>query len=71
MESLRPYLCTNTVGFKMNVPDVFRARVFLDELKEFERRGNLPNLIIMLLPSDHTSGTSPNSPTPAAKEADR
>jgi len=70
VESLRLYLCTNTVGFKMNVPDVFRAGVFLDELKEFERRGNLPNLIIMLLPSDHTSGTSPRSPTPAAKVAD-
>jgi YVTN family beta-propeller protein len=70
VESLRPYLCTNTVGFKMNVPDVFRARVFLDELKEFERTGNFPNLVIMLLPSDHTSGTAPHSPTPAAKVAD-
>ncbi len=70
IESLRPWLCTNTVGFKMNVPDVFRARVFMDELKEFERTGNFPNLIILLLPSDHTSGTRPTSPTPAAKVAD-
>jgi len=57
VESLRPYLCTNTVGFKMNVSDAFRARVFINELEEFERAGDLPNLIIMLLPSDHTSGT--------------
>jgi hypothetical protein len=70
VESLRPYLCTNAVGFKMNVSDVFRARVFLDELKTFEREGNLPNLVIMLLPSDHTSGTRPGTPTPAAKVAD-
>jgi YVTN family beta-propeller protein len=68
--SLRPYICTNTVGFKLNVPDVFRARQFMGELKEFERAGNLPGLIIMLLPSDHTSGTKPSSPTPAAKVAD-
>jgi YVTN family beta-propeller protein len=70
VESLRPYLCTNTVGFKLNVPDVFRARVFINELKEFERAGSFPNFIIMLLPSDHTSGTQPRSPTPAAKAAD-
>jgi len=70
VESLRPYLCTNTVGFKMNVPDVFRAQVFLIELKEFERTGVMPNFIVMMLPSDHTSGTRPGTPTPAAKVAD-
>jgi YVTN family beta-propeller protein len=73
VESLRPYLCTNTVGFKLNVPDVFRARQFITELKDFESRDGgqgFPNLMIMLLPSDHTSGTKPSSPTPAAKVAD-
>jgi YVTN family beta-propeller protein len=70
VESLRPHLCTNTVGFKLNVPDVFRARVFINELRESERSRDFPNLIIMLLPSDHTSGTQPRSPTPAAKVAD-
>ena len=68
--SLQPYLCTNTVGFKLNVPDVCRARVFIDELKQFERDENFPNLVILLLPSDHTSGTRPRSPTPGAKVAD-
>jgi YVTN family beta-propeller protein len=73
VESLRPYLCTNTVGFKLNVPDVFRARQFINELKGCESRDGgrgFPNLMIMLLPSDHTSGTKPSSPTPAAKVAD-
>ena len=41
-----------------------------NELRESERTGDFPNLIIMLLPSDHTSGTQPRSPTPAAKVAD-
>ena len=68
--SLQPYLCTNTTGFKLNVPDVWRAGVFVNELRQFERNDNLPELMIMLLPSDHTAGTKPNSPTPAAKVAD-
>lgn len=68
--SLQPYLCTNTTGFKLNVPDVWRARVFINELKQFEKNDNLPELMIMLLPSDHTAGTRAKSPTPAAKVAD-
>jgi YVTN family beta-propeller protein len=68
--SLRPFLCTNTAGFKMNVPDVYRAKVFIDELKQFEKNDNLPELMIMLLPSDHTAGTRGHSPTPSAKVAD-
>jgi DNA-binding beta-propeller fold protein YncE len=68
--SLKPYLCTNYAGFKMNVPDVYRAKVFIDEFKQFEKNDNLPQLMIMLLPSDHTAGTRPHSLTPAAKVAD-
>jgi hypothetical protein len=73
VESLRPYLCTNTVGFKLNVPDVFRARQFINELKQFESSEGgkgFPNLMVLMLPGDHTSGTKPSSPTPAAKVAD-
>jgi hypothetical protein len=70
VESLRPVLATNTVGWIMEVPDVFRARYFLEELKEFERKGEFPNLVLICLPDDHTSGTSQGSPTPAACVAD-
>ena len=70
IESLRPYVATNTVGWDLNIPDAFRAAQFVKELHEFERNGNFPNLIIMCLPNDHTSGTKPNSPTPAAQVAD-
>jgi YVTN family beta-propeller protein len=70
IESLRPYLVTNTVGWAMSIPDQFRAARFLDDLKEFEKTGNFPNLTIMCLPNDHTSGTKPNFPTPAAQVAD-
>jgi DNA-binding beta-propeller fold protein YncE len=70
IESLRPYLATNTVGWELSIPDVFRAAQFVGELKQFEQRGDFPNLSIICLPNDHTSGTKPNFPTPAAHVAD-
>jgi YVTN family beta-propeller protein len=70
VESLRPYLAPTFIGFPSTVPDVYRAREFTRELKEFESRGSLPNFMIMLLPNDHTSGTRPGFPTPRAMVAD-
>jgi YVTN family beta-propeller protein len=70
IESLRPYINTETVGWDMDIPDVFRAAQFIKELREYERKGELPNLIIICLPDDHTSGTKAGSPTPAAQVAD-
>jgi YVTN family beta-propeller protein len=70
LESLRPYLTTNSVGWDLNVPDVFRAAYFIKELKQFEATGNSPSFSIIWLPNDHTSGTSFGSPTPAAQIAD-
>ena len=68
--TLRGFIVTNTIGWDLEVPDVFRAGQFIRELKEFERRGEFPNLIILWLPNDHTSGTRPGAPTPEAMAAD-
>jgi YVTN family beta-propeller protein len=70
IESLRPYLVTNTAGWALHIPDVFRAAQFIKELKQFEQTGDFPNLSIICLPNDHTSGTKANCPTPAAMAAD-
>jgi YVTN family beta-propeller protein len=70
IESLRPYLATNTVGWDLRIPDVFRAAQFIAELKEFERLGGFPNLSLICLPNDHTSGTKADFPTPEAHVAD-
>jgi YVTN family beta-propeller protein len=70
IESLRPYLVTNTVGWALSIPDQFRAARFLEEFRSFEKAGNFPNMTIMCLPNNHTSGTKPGSPTPAAQVAD-
>lgn len=70
IESLRPYMNTNTVGWDMDVPDVFRAAQFIKDLRGFEESGEMPNFIIICLPNDHTSGTAAGAPTPAAQVAD-
>ena len=70
IESLRPHLVTNTVGWDLGVPDVFRAAQFTNDIKRFESGGGFPDLSIIWLPNDHTGGTSPGAPTPAAQVAD-
>jgi hypothetical protein len=51
---------------------VLRAKVFIDELKKYESMDGdqLPELMVMALPNDHTGGTNPALPTPRAQVAD-
>ena len=53
-------------GFDMDYPDAKRADRFLEELAGFEKSGEMPRLVILKLPNDHTSGTSPGKPTVTA-----
>jgi YVTN family beta-propeller protein len=48
------------------VRDTDRIEVFLKEYREFEKSGSMPRLIIMSLPEDHTTGTTPFTFTPQA-----
>jgi len=70
VSALETRSCTNTVGWETTIPDVVRAERFLEEFREWEKTGDMPNLCIMALPADHTFGTSPGAPTPAATVAD-
>ena len=70
IKTIEPYLCPTFIGFPSNVPDVYRAGEFIAELDRFEKEGTLPNFMIMLLPNDHTAGTTPGMPTPEAAVAD-
>ena len=70
VESLRRHLAAHTVGWSPEVPDVWKARLFIEELQAFERAGNFPELVIIGLTNDHTSGTKKGCPTPAATVAD-
>lgn len=70
VESLRRYGCPDSPGWQMRIPDALRADVFLKEFEQFEKQGTWHNLVIIFLPSDHTSGTRPGVPTPRAQVAD-
>jgi len=57
-------------NFATNIPDQYRADLFLKSLKKSEKTGKLPDLSLMWLSSDHTNGTSAGYPTPSAMVAD-
>ncbi len=57
-------------AYELRVPDQYRADIFLRRFADYEKNGNLPNFVMILLPQDHTNGTSPAFPTPRAMNAD-
>jgi len=70
IETIRPFTPTDTVGWIMEVPDVWRARYITEQIAAWEQEERMPQLILICLPNDHTSGTRAGSPTPAACVAD-
>jgi YVTN family beta-propeller protein len=70
LPSLDAYSHPSYPGFPLTTPDVYRAKLFADKLKEWEAKETFPNLVYVFLPCDHTEGTRPNSPTPRAMVAD-
>jgi len=67
---LDAHLARSFPGYSTGIPDVIRARIFLADLARWERQGSMPNLVTMLLPSNHTRGTTPGVHTPKAMVAD-
>lgn len=67
---LQPVTNEKYRGFDLGYPDVDRAKIFLADLAGFETSGRMPNLIVMRLPNDHTSGTAPGRIAPLASFAD-
>jgi hypothetical protein len=57
-------------GFDMDYPDVKRAEVFIQELREFEKTGQMPKLMLLRLGNDHTAGTAAGKIAPDAAVAD-
>jgi len=64
--------------FNTDYPDQLRADEFLNEFSAYVRARNahegpefeLPSFVLLYLPDDHTGGTRPNLPRPAASVAD-
>lgn len=56
--------------FDMDIPDQYRVDVWQQEFTRYEQQGNLPQLNIMWVNTDHTNGTSGRDPYPTAMAAD-
>ena len=67
---LRGHFDPHYADFHMQYPDQLRVDEFLREFSGFVRAGNLPDFLLVRLPNDHTAGTRPQYPTPAAAVAD-
>ena len=71
---VKPFLVANTSkefpGYNLDIQDQRRADVWIRELGGFVTKGAMPQLQILRLPNDHTSGASANKPTPQAHFAD-
>jgi len=57
-------------AWDLKIPDSRRVDIWLKEFQKFVKDGTLPQLSIFHLPSDHTAGTRPGSPTPRAMVAE-
>jgi YVTN family beta-propeller protein len=70
IEALRRYSDMRFPGWEMAIPDQIRADVFLKALDEFEQAGQMPEFVVLYLPSDHTVHARPGWPAPRACVAD-
>jgi DNA-binding beta-propeller fold protein YncE len=57
-------------GWTEEVPDVMKAGDILAHLADWEAQHAMPNLVMIILPNDHTQGTSAGWCTPSACVAD-
>jgi len=75
---LRDYFDPLYPDFNTDYPDQLRADEFLNEFSAYARARDahegaeleLPAFVLLYLPDDHTGGTRPNLPRPAASVAD-
>jgi len=70
LASLNKILASDYPYWTLTVPDVVRARIFGAHLRQWEKDGQMPNLVIVQLPCDHTAATDPGASTPKAMIAD-
>src|SRR5204863_2150374 len=68
--SLDRVLVREYPGWTMTVPDIVKADIIIEQLREWEAKRAMPNLVLIILPSDHTEGTNPGWCTPQACVAD-
>jgi YVTN family beta-propeller protein len=67
---LRGIVAPSFAGWDLDIPDGKRVDTWLQEFKQYEANGNLPQLSIIRLPNDHTAGTRVGALTPRAMMAE-
>ncbi|CAN5547079.1 alkaline phosphatase family protein [soil metagenome] len=70
IESLDRLLVPEYPGWTQEAPDVVKAGDILYHLRGWEVAGRMPNLLMIILPSDHTEGANADWCTPKACVAD-
>ncbi len=68
--SLDRILVREYPGWTEEIPDVVKADVVHEHLREWEAKGAMPDLVMMILPNDHTQGMSAGWCAPKACVAD-
>ena len=68
--SLDRVLVRDFPSWTLDIPDVVRADIFAKHLAQWEARDNMPHLVILQLPSNHTNGTGAGWCVPKACVAD-
>jgi DNA-binding beta-propeller fold protein YncE len=68
--ALRPYVDMNYRGWDLDYTDVERAKEFAREWKEFDAKGEAPQMSIVRMGNDHTMGTKAGALTPFSFAAD-
>ena len=63
-------ICPTYPPWDLAVTDATREARWEEEFLQFDAAGTVPQLSILRLPNDHTSGTAPGMPTPRAYVAD-
>ncbi len=69
-EHLASVTCPYYPGFDLDILDNARVDLWLKEFREYEKKGDLPRLMIVRLGNDHTAGTKKGAKTPRACVAD-
>jgi hypothetical protein len=77
MPELVDHFDPNFADFRLDYPDQYRADEFLREFAGFvsarekqDTEYELPNLVVLRFPNDHTAGTKPGMPSPRASVVD-
>jgi hypothetical protein len=67
---LKDIVAPGFAGWDLTIKDGQRVDGWLQEFKQYQSNGNLPQLSIIRLPNDHTAGGTPGAPTPRAMLAE-